>query len=79
MHSLYITFKTPSEASAFLDKMRTIVQPVDVGLFGGVMDASKLALILQPMAQVMDIAEEDFRDWDAIRAWAEGLRTTLIV
>ena len=58
--------------------MREIVQPVDVGLFGGVMDVGKLAFALQPMVKLMGVPAEDYRDWDAIRAWAQGLQTTLM-
>jgi menaquinone-dependent protoporphyrinogen oxidase len=72
------TQESRREASGFLDGMREIVQSVDVGLFGGVMDFGKLAFVLQPMAKLMSVPADDYRDWDAIRAWAQGLQTTLM-
>jgi menaquinone-dependent protoporphyrinogen oxidase len=54
------------------------VQPVDVGLFGGVMDYSKLPLPMRLMMKAMKKAEGDARDWDAIRDWAQGVRPALL-
>lgn len=55
---------------------------VDIGLFAGVLDYSKLSL---PMRVVMKqkmksdgVAEGDYQDWDAIRSWTEGLRSPLM-
>jgi menaquinone-dependent protoporphyrinogen oxidase len=50
-----------------LNPMRKKVAPVDVALFGGAFDPAKGPRMM---------AEEkpyDYRDWDAIAAWAEGL------
>lgn len=79
------TEENRGEARTFLDPLRDAVpevQPVDIGLFAGVLDYSKLSL---PMRVVMKqkmksdgVAEGDYRDWDAIRSWAEGLRSPLM-
>jgi len=66
------------EVAAYLDPVREIVQPVDVGLFAGVMDSSKLPFILRLMMKAMKAPEGDFRDWEAIRAWAGQVHTGLM-
>lgn len=48
------------------------LDPVDQKLFGGKFDPSKLKF---PMHMFMGkMPASDIRDWDAIRAWAEGLK-----
>ena len=58
--------------AAYLDPVCEIVQPVEVGLFAGVMDYSKLPFILRLMMKAMKSPQGDFRDWEAIRAWADN-------
>jgi len=57
------------------------VRPVDLGGFAGVLDYSKMNLIyrmiMQSKMKDKGVPEGDFRDWNAIRAWAEGLGTPL--
>jgi menaquinone-dependent protoporphyrinogen oxidase len=70
-----------AEASAYLDQLREkapAVEPVDKGLFGGVMDYSKLPLLLRLIVKAMKKQEGDFRNWEAIRTWAMNLRPTLL-
>ena len=64
--------------AAYLDPVREMVQPVDVGLFAGMMDSSKLPFILRLMMKKMKSPEGDFRDWEAIRAWAGQVRARLV-
>jgi menaquinone-dependent protoporphyrinogen oxidase len=67
--------------AAYLDPVREQVpqgQPVDVGLFAGVMDYSKLSFMLRLMMKAMGSPEGDFRDWEAIRAWASQVRARLV-
>jgi menaquinone-dependent protoporphyrinogen oxidase len=67
--------------AAYLDPLREQgpqVQPVDVGLFAGVMDYSKLSFMLRLMMKAMGSPEGDFRDWEAIRAWASQVRARLV-
>jgi menaquinone-dependent protoporphyrinogen oxidase len=56
--------------------VQEIRSPVAVGLFGGKLDYSKLSPFLR-MIFSQDksgtMAEGDWRDWDAINAWAERL------
>jgi len=73
-------------ALGYLDQINQTapqMKPVDVGLFGGVVlagteHAKKLNPILRGMASSMAREMKDGRDWDAIRAWAGGLRTKLL-
>ncbi|MDY6877456.1 MAG: flavodoxin domain-containing protein [Chloroflexota bacterium] len=75
------TEESRRRAGTYLDQVRKKVpqvQPVDVGLFGGVMDYNKLPLPMKIMMKVMKQTEGDFRDWEAIRAWGTGLRPALL-
>lgn len=69
------------EAAAYLDPLRTAfpdIKPVDVGLFGGKMDFKKLSLPIRTIIKAMNSPEGDFRDWDAIRAWAASIAPQLL-
>ena len=59
--------------AAYLDPVREVVQPVDVGLFAGRLDSSKLSFIYRLIIKAMGQPEGDFRNWEAIRAWAGEL------
>lgn len=72
------TEKSRGEAMAYLDPLREKVQPVDVGLFGGALDYGKLLLPFRFIMKAMKAQEGDFRDWEAIRAWAAGVRPALL-
>jgi menaquinone-dependent protoporphyrinogen oxidase len=65
------------QAAAFLDPLRRIVPSVDEGLFAGVMDYGKMSFLQQMIMRVMGGVEGDYRDWEAIRGWAERLSTTM--
>jgi len=67
--------------TAYLDAVRKQapqVQPVDVGLFAGALNYKKLSLPFRLILKAMKATEGDFRDWEAIRAWATGLRPALL-
>jgi menaquinone-dependent protoporphyrinogen oxidase len=64
--------------AAYLDPVRDLVQPVDVGLFAGAMDYAKLPFIFRLMMKAMKSPEGDFRDWEAIRDWADQVRARLV-
>ena len=58
------------------------VVPVDEGLFAGTIPVGYLSPILGGAYKVLGYQESDFqgidfRDWDAIRVWAEGLGSKL--
>jgi menaquinone-dependent protoporphyrinogen oxidase len=59
------------------------VRPVDVGLFAGAVVAEgesyeKLSLPLRMVVKAVGEEAGDYRDWDAIRHWATGLRSVLL-
>lgn len=56
-------------AKGFARPMLKIKEPVSLGLFGGCMDPDKLTGFAAKMMQSQTHA--DFRDWDAIRGWAQ--------
>lgn len=69
------------EVSAYLDPVRAKtpqIEPVDVGLFAGVLDMGKLPLPLKLIMKAMKAQPGDYRDLDAIRAWATALRPKLL-
>lgn len=53
------------------------LRPVAVGRFAGVLDFSKAPLPTRILLRFLSIAtwvgEGDYRDWKAIRAWAQEL------
>lgn len=71
-------------ADAYLDALRKKapqVQPVGVGLFAGAVLTEgpaykKLSLLMRLVVKAMKA--QDYRDWEAIRAWATGIRPALL-
>lgn len=53
------------------------IQPREIAVFGGVLDIEKLSAVEKWMMSKFDAPEGDFRDWEAITAWAEGIATDL--
>ena len=57
------------------------VKPVDMGLFSGTLDYSKMGLMYRTVMKYKmgknRVPEGDFRNWTAIRTWAEGLCSPL--
>ena len=61
------------EAATYLGAVRALVESASVGLFAGKIDYSKLSFFDRTIAKMVGSVEGDWRDWDAIRAWASGL------
>jgi menaquinone-dependent protoporphyrinogen oxidase len=80
------TDKTRRQVAAFLDPVRQQIpeiQPIDTGLFAGVLDFSKLPYpnvyrLVWPFTAGREATEGDYRDWQAIRAWAGGLTPAML-
>ncbi len=49
------------------------VKPEDIGIFAGVLDFAKLSRGERTVMKRMGFKEGDFRDWDAIKAWAKSI------
>jgi menaquinone-dependent protoporphyrinogen oxidase len=54
-------------------ELRAAVGPRDHRLFGGSIDTSKLGLAQRLIARAVHAADGDYRDWDEIEAWADGI------
>jgi menaquinone-dependent protoporphyrinogen oxidase len=62
--------------TGYFKPLRDIHEPISLGLFAGKVDLSKLNPVFRFMFshdKSGAITEGDWRDWDAIRAWAIGL------
>jgi len=61
-----------------LQPLLSVRQPVSMGMFAGKVDYSKLEPLMKMMLSFdkdpnSEMREGDWRDWDAIRAWAQEL------
>ncbi len=66
-----------AEANGYLDPLRSEVKPVEVGLFAGKVDYSKLGVGTRLMAKMADLPAGDYRNWTAIEAWTDALAARL--
>jgi menaquinone-dependent protoporphyrinogen oxidase len=81
-----MTMREPSEenrrkALAYLDPvLQTIpqVKPVDIEPFAGAMHYSNLSWLNKTIMTSKGSPEGDFRNWEAIRAWAKGLSSSIL-
>jgi len=71
-------------AKEFSDKLQALVpqvKPVSIGGFAGVLDYTNMGffprLILKLILLKKGVKEGDYRDWDAIRAWAKDTQLKL--
>jgi menaquinone-dependent protoporphyrinogen oxidase len=72
------------EAKEYSDKLQALVpqvKPVNVGGFAGVLDYSDMGffnrLALKIILSKKGVKEGDYRDWDAIHAWAKDTQLKL--
>jgi menaquinone-dependent protoporphyrinogen oxidase len=49
------------------------VKPVAVIMFAGRLELARMSFVQRTMTGLMKVLTGDFRDWEAIRAWARGL------
>ena len=63
---------------AYLNPVRTLLEPTCIGLFAGKMDYHKLRWLDRTIAKGVGSAEGDWRDSEAIRTWAHQLLTMLV-
>ena len=64
------------DISSFTRQLEAALDPVRlvaVTMFAGRLDASRLSLIERGMTSLLKVPTGDFRNWDAIAAWAREL------
>jgi len=71
-----------SHVAEFLAPVRALVRPVSEGLFAGALDIGKIPSLADRLKFRLSVlfgvwTEGDHRDWNAIRAWTESLRSQL--
>jgi menaquinone-dependent protoporphyrinogen oxidase len=67
----------------FMTPMRALVKPVSAGLFAGGLDIRKIPAFSDKIKFRLSVlmgvwSEGDYRDWSAIRAWADNTRPLLL-
>lgn len=60
-----------------LSELRGLIGPIDHRVFFGALDRSRLGFGERMMVKAVKAPEGDFRDWDAIRDWADGIADEL--
>ena len=60
-----------------LGELREKLRPRDHRLFFGALDRDKLGFGERMMVKAVKAPEGDFRNWDEIRAWSDGIATEL--
>lgn len=73
-----VSEKNRTTAESYVKPLRLIVAPISVGLFAGKVDFKKVPAVARLALKVMRVREGDYRKWDEIRKWAEGLPKLLL-
>ena len=68
------TPKHHDEVLAYLKRVRAMLEPLEIGLFAGKLDATKLGFFEKLLIKAMRSEEGDWRDWEAIHDWAGRIR-----
>jgi menaquinone-dependent protoporphyrinogen oxidase len=66
------------KVAAYLKPVREILEPDKIEFFAGKMEYRKLALAPRLIVKGMKVPEGDFRNWDAIGAWADALGNEMV-
>jgi len=62
------------KAEASMDQVRMLVNPVDTGIFPGKLESSSLSFTDRTIIKLIRAKTGDFRNWEAVRSWAETVR-----
>jgi menaquinone-dependent protoporphyrinogen oxidase len=67
----------------WIEPVRALVKPLSEGFFAGMLDFKKLPLNLDTLQLRLAVAlhifpRDDRRDWNAVRVWAESIRSVLL-
>ena len=65
------------KALAYMDPISNMVDPVAIGAFAGKMDYRNISFLDRTIVKMIGVPEGDFRNWDAIQAWAGSLQPAL--
>ena len=60
-----------------IEELRETLNPRDHRIFFGALDKEKLGFGERMIAKAVKAPDGDFRDWDQIEAWAEGIAAEL--
>ena len=63
------------QRETYIKPLRKLFMPGEAAFFAGRMDFSKLSFFERMISNAMKAKEEDRRDWNKIRSWAEGYRS----
>lgn len=63
--------------NSYLDAVRPLVNPVAEVFFAGKMDFARLSFLDRLIARLVKAPEQDLRDWNMVRAWAEEVEPML--
>jgi len=76
--------KTRQQANKYSDKIKALssmVNPVSVGQFAGAVNFTKMPFFLRQLfklfSKISGVKEGDYRDWNAVRAWAKDVYTKM--
>ena len=69
--------KDDEEQPRQLQELRRMIAPIDHRIFFGALDRSKLGFGERMIVKAVNAPDGDFRDWDAIRAWADSIAAEL--
>jgi menaquinone-dependent protoporphyrinogen oxidase len=76
------TEENKAKTLAYLDpvlKAIPEIKPIGIGAFAGALDYNNLSWLNKQILKSKGTPEGDFRDWKAIRAWAEESAFTISV
>jgi menaquinone-dependent protoporphyrinogen oxidase len=65
------------KAEASMDQVRMLVNPVEIGIFPGKLESSRLSFTDRTIVTMIRAKTGDFRDWEAIRSWVEVVRSKI--
>lgn len=71
-----------ADVSALPENIQTLmasIKPREIAIFRGKVDLRRLNKTEQRLFKTVGGTKGDFRDWDAIKAWANGLADALLV
>lgn len=63
--------------NSYLDAVRPLVDPVAEAFFAGKMDFARLSFLDRLIVRLVKAPEQDRRDWNKVRAWAEEVEPML--